>query len=89
MSKKKPSAGQNESAADNITSSVEDAPFLLKEVAGQVGVSGRTIRRWMDDGKVPITRKYDCSHKLRFSPHDVELLKKHRTSIHFDGGSST
>ena len=55
--------------------------YSLKEVAKKVGRSPATIVRWIETGKVNITKKKNAQAHYIFTEADLQKLKDHENSI--------
>lgn len=53
--------------------------LTAEEVAEQLGVRARTVRRWANEGLIPVSRFGSGSKaRLRFTFEDVERFRKER-----------
>ena len=48
--------------------------WTIKKAADELGIHPDTLRRWADDGKIPVIRFPESNYR-RFRPEDVEALK--------------
>lgn len=55
--------------------------YSLKEIAAKVGRSTATIVRWMDVGKVKITKKKNAQGQYFFTEGDLERFKSYNDSV--------
>lgn len=54
-----------------------NAPALVvtaKEAAALVGISDRTLQRWIKDGKFPQPKRVTPTSRLRWARKDIELF---------------
>jgi predicted site-specific integrase-resolvase len=59
--------------------------YSLKQVASRVGRSTATIVRWIDVGKVKITKKKNAQGHYIFTEADLQRLKSYKESVrHLD-----
>lgn len=55
--------------------------YALKQVAKEVGKHPATIVRWIDTGKVKITKKYTAQGQYVFTEADLRTLKEYSEKI--------
>lgn len=55
--------------------------YSLKEVARAVGRSTATIVRWIEVGKIKISKKKTAQGHYIFTEADLRMLKAHKESI--------
>ena len=57
-----------------------NSPLSLREVAEKLGVSERTIVRWIETGKVEVKKNKNRQGHYRFTRDDFLKLKKYAES---------
>ena len=59
---------------------VKRSQFCLREVAQKLGVHERTVTRWIDTGKVNVTKKKNRQGHLVFTTDDLSVLESYNNS---------